>query len=153
MTLVVKNLPATARRHKRRGFDPLVGKTPWRRAWQPTPVFLPGKIHGQRSLVGYSSWGCKESDMPEESEQERKVKWVPLKSERKGKQKQETWGRCAYGARLLQGEIYTWMKGLTREQGRDPSGDYWGGRINIICVSGGREWRERKRIWDIGFRI
>ena len=35
-------------RHKRRVFDPWVGKIPWRRAWQPTPVFLPGKSHGQR---------------------------------------------------------------------------------------------------------
>ena len=42
------------RRHKRCGFDPWVGKIPWRRVWQPTPVFLPGESHGQRSLVGYS---------------------------------------------------------------------------------------------------
>ena len=35
---------------------------PWRRKWQPTPVFLPGEFHKQRSLVGYSLWGCKESD-------------------------------------------------------------------------------------------
>ena len=47
---------------RRPGFDPWVMKVPWRRAWQPTPVFLPGKPHGWRSLVGYSSWGCKESD-------------------------------------------------------------------------------------------
>ena len=37
----------------------------WRRKWHPTPVFLPGKSHGQRSLVGYSPWGCKESDTTE----------------------------------------------------------------------------------------
>ena len=37
----------------------------WRRKWQPTPVFLPGKFHGQRSLAGYSPWGCKELDMTE----------------------------------------------------------------------------------------
>ena len=36
-----------------------VGKIPWRRKWQPTPVFLPGESHGLRSLVGYSPWGCK----------------------------------------------------------------------------------------------
>ena len=41
----------------RPGFDPWVGKIPWRRKWQPTPVFLPGKFHGWRSLVGYSPWG------------------------------------------------------------------------------------------------
>ena len=38
-------------------FDPWVGKIPWRRNWQPIPVFLPGKSHGQRSLVGYRPWG------------------------------------------------------------------------------------------------
>jgi len=39
-----------------------VGKIPWRREWLPTPVFLPGEFHGQKSLVGYCPWGCKESD-------------------------------------------------------------------------------------------
>ena len=43
-------------------FDPWAVKIPWRRAWQPTPVSLPGESHGQRSLVGYSPWGCKELD-------------------------------------------------------------------------------------------
>ena len=47
---------------RRLGFDPWVRKIPWRRKWQPTPAFLPEKSHGQRSLVGYSPWGCKESD-------------------------------------------------------------------------------------------
>ena len=44
------------------GFDSWVGKIPWKRKWQPTPVFFPGKPHGQRSLVGYSSKVSKESD-------------------------------------------------------------------------------------------
>ena len=44
-------------RHKRCGFNPWAGKIPWSRKWQPTPVFLPGKFHGQRSLVGSSPWG------------------------------------------------------------------------------------------------
>ena len=47
------------------GFDPWVGKIPWRRKWQPTPIFLPGESHGRRSLVGYSPWGGKESDTTE----------------------------------------------------------------------------------------
>ena len=51
------------RRHRRCGFDPWVGKIPWRRTWQPTPIFLPGEFHGQRSWVGYSSWSHKEFDM------------------------------------------------------------------------------------------
>ena len=49
----------------RPGFDPWIGKIPWRRKWQPTPVFLPGESHGQRSLVDYSPQGHKESDMTE----------------------------------------------------------------------------------------
>ena len=53
---------SSCRRHE---FDLCVGKIPWRRKWQPTPVFLPGEFHGQRSLVGYSLWGHKESDMTE----------------------------------------------------------------------------------------
>ena len=48
---------------KRHEFNPWVRKIPWRREWLPTPVFFPGKCHGQRSLVGYSPWGHKESDM------------------------------------------------------------------------------------------
>ena len=51
------------KRRERCGFDPWVRKTPWRRAWQPTPVFFPGESHGQRSLVGYRPWSHKESDM------------------------------------------------------------------------------------------
>ena len=47
------------------GFDPWVWKIPWRRTWQPTPVFMPGKSHGPRSLVGYNPWGRKESDTTE----------------------------------------------------------------------------------------
>ena len=47
------------RRHKRYGSDHWVGKIPWRRARQPTPVFLPGESHGWRSLAGYSPWSCK----------------------------------------------------------------------------------------------
>ena len=53
-------------RHKRHRFDPWVGKGPWRRAWQPTPVFLSGESHGQRRVAGYSPWGHKESDTTEE---------------------------------------------------------------------------------------
>ena len=47
---------------RRHGFHPWVGQIPWRREWLPTPVFLPGEFHGQRSLVGYSPWGRKESE-------------------------------------------------------------------------------------------
>ena len=49
---MVKNLHC-----RRPGFNPWVGKIPWRRAWPPTPVLLPGEFHGERSMVGYSPWG------------------------------------------------------------------------------------------------
>ena len=54
-----------SRRHKRHRCNPWVGKIPWRRKCQPTPVFLPGKSQGQRSLAGYSPWGHKVSDTTE----------------------------------------------------------------------------------------
>ena len=57
-TLIVKNLPAVWEAWVRFG----VGKIPWRRAWQPAPVLLPGESHGPRSLAGYSSWGHKQPD-------------------------------------------------------------------------------------------
>ena len=50
---------------RRPGFNPRVGKISWRKKWQPTPVFLPGKSCGQRSLVGYSPWAGKELDTTE----------------------------------------------------------------------------------------
>ena len=56
-----KNLPAMQRSR----FNPWVGKFLWRREWQHTSVFLPGESYGHRSLVGYSPWGCKESDTNE----------------------------------------------------------------------------------------
>ena len=59
---VVKNPLANVGNIIRRGFSLWVRKIPWRRAWQPTPVILPGEFHGQRKLAGYSPWGCKESD-------------------------------------------------------------------------------------------
>ena len=62
---MVENPPANAVRHKKCGFDPWVWKIPWRRAWKPTAVFLPGGSHGQRSLVGYRPWGHKVLDVTE----------------------------------------------------------------------------------------
>ena len=56
---MVKNLSAMQETR----FSPWVRKIPWRRTWQPTPVFLPEKFQGQRSLVGYSPWSHKELDM------------------------------------------------------------------------------------------
>ena len=57
----VKNLHAMQETQ----YPSLCWKIPWRREWLPTPVFLPGELHGKRRLVGHSPWGCKESDMTE----------------------------------------------------------------------------------------
>ena len=62
---MVKN-PLQCRRHKRRGFNSWAGKIPWRRKWQPTPVFLPGESHGLKSLEAYRPKGGKELDMTEQ---------------------------------------------------------------------------------------
>ena len=62
VALAIKNPSASETNIMRLRFDPWVEQTPWRREWQPTPVFLPGEFHAQRSLVGYSSWGHKELD-------------------------------------------------------------------------------------------
>ena len=59
---LVKNLPSNARDTGAVGLIS-VGKIPWSRKWQHTLIFLPGKFHGQRSLVGYSPQDCKELDM------------------------------------------------------------------------------------------
>ena len=50
--------PSTCQR-RRSNFNPWVGQIPWRRKWQPPPIFLPGESHGQTSQAGYSPWGCK----------------------------------------------------------------------------------------------
>ena len=63
MALVVKNPPADAG-----GLGPWVEKIPWKRAWQPTPVFTPGESHGQRGLAGYSSQGHQKSNTSEVSQ-------------------------------------------------------------------------------------
>ena len=73
-------------------FDPWVGKIPWRRKWQPAPIFVPEKFHGQRSLADYSPWGRKESDTTETTSHARtqgcgghREPWPWVRSWREGK--------------------------------------------------------------------
>ena len=91
-----KESTCQCRRFERCRFNFRVKKIPWRRKWQPTPVFLPGEFHGQRSLVGYSPRGCKGSDTTEQVLDDRKTEpsislffnisfiyslvWLPLSS-------------------------------------------------------------------------
>ena len=65
---MVKNLPVSVGDAGDLGLFLGWRRFPWRRKWQPTRVFLPGKTHGQRSLVGYSPWSCKKSDMTEHND-------------------------------------------------------------------------------------
>ena len=67
------------RRCKRLRFDSWVRKMPWRRKWQPTPVFLPGKSHGQKSLVCYSPWGCRRVRQNQESKQQQHALLIRIK--------------------------------------------------------------------------
>ena len=80
MALGVKNLPAYAGDARERCWlDPWVRKIPWRRKWEPTPVFLTGKSHEERSLAGYRPWGHKQLDT---------VEWLNTHSRH--------WSRCLY---------------------------------------------------------
>ena len=65
MAQVGKSLLANPGDIRDSGSIPGTGRFPWKRAWQPTPVFLPGKSHGLRSLAGYSPEGCKDLDITE----------------------------------------------------------------------------------------
>ena len=65
VVLLVKDLPANAGDVREAALISGLGRSPQRRAWQPTPVFLPGESYGQRSLAGYSPWSHKELDMTE----------------------------------------------------------------------------------------
>ena len=67
---VVKRIRLQCRRHR---FNLWVGKIPWRKKWQPPPVFLPGKSHAQRSLVGYGPWGHRESERTQQLNSNNKV--------------------------------------------------------------------------------
>ena len=69
-----KESACQCRRSRRSGFNPWVGNVRWRRKWQPTPVFLPGESHGQRSLESHSPKGCKEPD---------ETMHVPIKKKKK----------------------------------------------------------------------
>ena len=71
MLFTFQKPPANAGDAKEVGSIPGLGRLPGRGKWQPTPVFLPGKFHGQRCLVGCSPWGHKDSDTTEVTEQAR----------------------------------------------------------------------------------
>ena len=126
MAQTVKNLPTM----QRPGFDPWVRKIPWRRKWQPTPVFLPGDSHGQRSLVGYSPWGHKESDKTEKLTLSLFRRWG-LDSECGRGHRTESWsiGYCVSRTRI----------GGSRWKWRGP------GKVGLDCL-GRFHWRMGMRV-------
>ena len=69
LVLSGKESACQCRRQAQHGFSPWVGKIPWSRKRQPTPVFLPGESHGQRGLASSSSWSHKKSDVTEQHQQ------------------------------------------------------------------------------------
>ena len=83
---------------RRLGFSPCVKKIPWRRKWQSTPVFLPGKSHGQWSLVGCSPWGRKRGRHDVATKQQQMSVTLKNKSV-----KQETWAGCQPPSLALSG--------------------------------------------------
>ena len=87
---VVNNPPAV---HEM-WFHPWVGKIPRRRKWQPTSGFLPGESHGQRSLAGYSPWGCEESDTTGKSRYSKKICKVFYHLFSHGLFRVKTWHAC-----------------------------------------------------------
>ena len=70
---MVENLPANSGDKRRHQFDAWVRKIPWRRAWQPTPVFLPGESHGQKSLAAYGPQTHRESDTTEATQRKHSI--------------------------------------------------------------------------------
>ena len=93
---------------RRCGFDPWVKKIPRRRKWQLTPVFLPGKSQGQRSLAGYHSWGRKYSDMTEYTH----TSPLPLHKDALGPgsgQGAENCGKAVH-SKLIAGTVCAWQK-------------------------------------------
>ena len=79
-----KESTCQCKRGRRHGFRLWVGKIVWKRKWQPPPVFLPGKFHGQRSLVGYSPWGHRELDITEHKHTHADYTGITFKKDPKG---------------------------------------------------------------------
>ena len=107
------------RRRKSCRFDPWVGEMPWSRKWHPTPVFLLGKFHVQRSLEGYSPWGCKQLEMTEPIDKKFND-WCPYKVRRDKTHRQEAmWrSRQRLGVMYLPAKEHWEMLAATRSSKR-----------------------------------
>ena len=112
------------RRHKSCGFDPWVGKIPWRRAWQHTPVFLPGKFHGQRSLRGYSPWGRNKSDT---------IEWLTLTLALSSTLPFPSLKRHCFGETLMLFSFFLLFSCFYNWCLKSSSGKFWGKKWKCLC--------------------
>ena len=112
---VVKNLPAVQETWRHR-FNPWVRKIPWRRKWQPAPVFLPGQCHEQRSLAGYSAWGGQALDSAEHAHTQLEA--------------------ALEAVSVLTLRQMGWLSWTALSSGRFPS-VFWG---SILHLSWGQDW-------------
>ena len=122
---------------KRHGFYPWVGKTPWRRKWQPTPVFLPGKSHTQRSLVGYSLWDCKRARhdlVTKPKAMTSEVEWLFIGSLILGGTEQESL-QWIIKRQISQGSL-AWVQGALFSQGGWVEGEAF-----LLCPSARTRYR------------
>ena len=112
--------------YRRRGLDPWVRKIPWRRKWQPTPVFLPGECHGQRSLAGYSPQGCKRIGYVVTKQQQQHLSLVPALCEG-----------------VISSELYSWDV--------HSCGLHWSFRYGLLSASHLPGGLPRGSTWQAGF--
>ena len=130
-----KQSACQCRRHNRLGFVLWVRKIPWSRKWQPTPVFLPGKFHRQKSLVGFRPWDHKELDTTEHTHTHvgwtyRLAYWVKSDSKRK--------------------TLYSipYMGNLKRNDTSEFISETDSQRMNLWLPGGGEEGRDSQGVWD-----
>ena len=129
---MVKNLPAMQERQEMQ-FPSPCRKIPWRRKWQPTPVFLPGTSHGQRSLTGYTPRGCKESQLTEVTQH---THTIGAKKERIRNKLRKSPSLHFQLTSILTATMSTFtnMHTNTFTQILDPSGRNQAGSIVTVCL-------------------
>ena len=123
----------------RPGFNPWVGKIPWRRARQPTPVFLPGESQGQRSLAGYGPWGCKESDMTSQPRDRTQVSHIAgrfftiwaIREAQDSFSRESSWPGNRTRVSCIAGGFFTGWATREAQRGRG-SGINW--RLGLTCT-------------------
>ena len=147
---MVKNPSAKCRRCR---FDPWVGNIPWRRKWQPTPVFLPGKSHGQRTLVRYCPWGHKRvrHDLVTKQQQLCDMEDFIRKTQRSVK-REHFYARASLVTQTgknLPAMKETWVCSLHQE---DPPGEGNGNPVPYSCLENCMDRGAWQALWSMGLQ-